>query len=120
MQRAARELNAAVLALQELIRREYPSRREVERRFLSKESQSKRWVIVLVLVVMSAMISFISTVTTVSSCFLQPPSQTAAACNLMPGFKETQRRNQQIIDNFNQLDKITKKNTNRLDELEGR
>lgn len=120
MQRAASELQAAVLAMKELVEREYPSRREVERRFLSKDGQNKRWATILALVLVAALLGFIGTVSTVSSCFLNRPDETPAVCNLMPGFKETQVRNQRIIDRFERLDEITRKNGVRLDNLERR
>lgn len=88
MRQAAEELHAAVTALHELIEREYPSRREVERRFVRQDTAHRRWAIVLAMVVASAFISFIGTVATVSTCFLGDP-QHPAACNWLPGYEET-------------------------------
>lgn len=118
MQQAARELHAAVVALKELIEREYPSRREVERRFQSKAKSSQRWYLVLALILVSALLGFVSTVTTVSTCFLRPVAETPSACSWLPGYDETQERNQRIIERFEQLYQITERNDRRLARLE--
>lgn len=118
MQEAARELHSAVIALKELIEREYPSRREVERRFTSKAKSTSRWYLVLVLILVSALLSFVGTVTTVSTCFLRPVGDTPSACGWLPGYDETQDRNQRIIDRFEQLRQITERNDRRLTRIE--
>lgn len=118
MQEAAKELHSAVIALKELIEREYPSRREVERRFQGKAKSAQRWHLVLVLILVSALLSFATTVTTVSTCFLRPIEDTPSACGWLPGYDETQERNQRIIDQFSELQEITERNERRLDRLE--
>lgn len=117
MQQAAQELHRAVLALTELIEREYPSRREVERRFTTKESSLKRWYLVMALILVSSFISFVSTVTTVSVCFLGD-SDHPDICEVLPGYKESEQRNQDLINLLTQLNRITTRNDARLDRLE--
>lgn len=117
MQEAARELHLAVVALQELIQRECPSRWEVERRFQSKAGSTQRWHLALVLILVSALLSFIGTVTTVSTCFLRPVEDIPGVCGWLPGYDETQKRNQRIIERFDQLREITERNERRLDRL---
>lgn len=102
MQQAAKELHSAVLALKELIERDYPSRREVERRFQPRNVSNKRWSIAFVMIVASGMLSFFTTVGTVSACFLgadEPPQ----ACNLLPGYADSMERNQRELERFSEL-----------------
>jgi hypothetical protein len=47
---AVTELRAAILALTELIQREYPNREEVEKRFTKKKTSQRRWFLVLALI----------------------------------------------------------------------
>jgi hypothetical protein len=117
MQEAARELHLAVVALKELIEREYPSRREVERRFISRESSRKRWAVVLAMVVISACLSFVTTVATVSGCFLGDPDH-PKICEVLPGYEDTMDRQKRFEEQFKQLGEITKRNDRRLTRLE--
>lgn len=117
MQQAANELHAAVIALRELVEREYPSRSEVENRFASKAKSTQRWYLLIVLILASAFISFLSTVTTVSACFLGDPSH-PKVCEVLPGYKQSEQRSRDLVELLTELQKVTLNNDARLDQLD--
>lgn len=117
MREAARELHAAVVALRELIDREYPSRGEVESRFVTKEKGLRRWYLLLVLIIVSGLLGFAGSVSAVSTCFLGDEEHTGA-CNFIPGYSTTKERNEDIYDQFVELQEITKRNEKRIEKLE--
>lgn len=119
MQQAADELHAAAVALTELIKREYPSRREVERRFVSKANNTKRAIWMGVFVLISSMLSFVFTVATVSGCFLGGDDDRPALCSALPGYTETEQRREEVNKLFRELVKITRSNDERISRLEG-
>src|SRR3954471_8564853 len=85
------ELHSTLIAIRELIEREYPSRKEVERRFVSKHKSQQRLGVLLLVILISGALSFIGTVSTVSTCFLGD-SDHPSACQAMPGYKESEDR----------------------------
>ena len=117
MQEAAKELHSAVMALKELIEREYPSRREVERRFTSKESAKKRVTAIMLLIVVSAFLSFTSTVATGFRLF--PPGKgNAGSLRNASGYEDSMDRQRLFEKNFKELNEITRRNSKRLNDLE--
>lgn len=119
LEQAAKELHAAVLALSEFVEREYPKRKEVERRFQTKSSSTKRLVGIIVLILVAVSLSYISAIGTVSSCFLGGLKH-PEVCQLMPGYQESQTRNEQIILEFRELQKRSLANEQRIIDLENR
>lgn len=119
MHQAAKELREAVVALKELINREYPSRGEVEARFQSKQNAQNRMIFVILTVLCSFILSFFATVGTVSTCFLGDGTQHPPhICSMLPGYNDTIRNNKVILRQFQHLIKVTESNDHRLDRLE--
>lgn len=112
MQEAARELHLAVVALRELIAREYPSRREVERRFVSREQQQKRWAVTFVLIVIASILSFVTTVATVSGCFLGDQEK-PGVCRILPGYQNHFDRRERIDLEHEQLRQLVEQLENK-------
>jgi hypothetical protein len=118
MKEAAEELHAAVLALKELIEREYPSRKEVERRFQSKQNAQVRLTFVILVICISFVLSFFAIIGTISTCFLGDAASSPSACGVLPGYSDTEKKNQDLLQQFEELIKITTRNDHRLDKLE--
>lgn len=117
---AVREMRDATLALRTLIQKEYPTRRELESRYVQKTEQKRRIYLALATMLAAVVGSFFGTVATVSGCFLgsSPGDKPSAACSLMPGYDETREQNEAIIKEFQRLQKITRENQSRIDRLE--
>lgn len=124
MQEAARELHSAVIALKELIERDYPDRSEVESRFMSKGQGKRRWYVVLVLILVSMFLSFVTTTATISTCFLGGGGKDGLShpgiCRILPGYEDTIHQNKQLLKVFSHLMHVTSTNTKRINKLEGR
>jgi hypothetical protein len=116
MKEAATELHGAVVALTELIEREYPSRREVERRFQSKsQSQNRLW-LVFIVILLSVTFSYVMAISTVTTCFLSDNSP--GICNAIPGYTYATDKENTLEEIILRLDKRSKVNDRRLDRLE--
>lgn len=116
MKEAATELHGAVVALTELIEREYPSRREVERRFQSKsQSQNRLWLVLLV-IFLSVTFSYVMAISTVTTCFLDDSSP--KICNAIPGYTYAVDKESSLEKIILRLDERSKVNDRRLDRLE--
>ena len=116
---AADEIHAAVREMRTLITQEYPTRREIERRFMAKSQSNARIWAVAVAVASSLILSYFVTISTVSTCFLGSASDGhPAVCNLMPGYAEAQRTNQELLRQFVELQERSIKNEERINELE--
>ena len=120
MQDAADELHNAAIALRELIEREYPSRRETDAKFSSKRKANQRWYLALILILASTLLSFVTTVSTVSSCFLGRDDKHPQVCQLMPGYEDTVKRNRACLKDYLRLQELIIKNHRRLNRLEKR
>lgn len=120
IQEAARELHLAVVAMRELIEREYPSRREVERRFISRESQEKRVAVAVVLIVLAAMVSFVMTVSTVSGCFLGEDDGRPGVCEILPGYDNHMARRERVEQEHENMRLRIAILESRLTRVEGR
>ena len=115
---AAAELHTAVAALKEFIEREFPTRREVERRFVTRADRKRSLVIILVAVLVSSFLSFCISVTTISTCFLGPSLDHPGVCKAIPGYKESVDNNKEIIKEFRELQERSTRNEKRIDRLE--
>src|SRR5688500_1273885 len=107
--------------MQEMVARNYPSRDEMNRRFEKndhewKKKASTRVALIVAGILVTAVLSFVGTVATVSTCFLRV--NVPSACGALPGFNETQKRNERIIKEFMRLGEITERNDRRLTRLE--
>jgi hypothetical protein len=111
------ETHAAIVLLRELIDREYPDRAEVERRFTRKGESNRKLAFGLVLMFITVVLSYFMTVTTISSCFLGG-AEHGRACNVLPGYKESVNRNNDLIKQFIELQRRSMKNERRIDRLE--
>jgi hypothetical protein len=116
IQSAAHELHLTVIALTELLEREYPKREEVEQNFISKNTGRKRWIVAVCFVLATTGLAFLGTIGTVSTCFLQGTNPTM--CNVLPGYSDTQLRNRKIVSEFRHLQEVTENNDKRLTQLE--
>lgn len=116
IQSAAHELHMTVIALTELLEREYPKREEVEQNFISKNTGRKRWIAGTLFVFLTTGLAFLGTIGTVSTCFLQGTNPTM--CNVLPGYADTQLRNRKIVSEFRRLQEVTDENARRITELE--
>lgn len=114
------ELRSAISALHELIEREYPRRGELEEEFAKKITSERRWILVVVLLPFIFMISYFSSITTISTCFLGEIGKDPgpAICNVIPGYSDSLSRNEQLVGRFERLIAITERNDERLRRLE--
>lgn len=117
LQEIAKETHAAVVALRELIEREYPSRGEVERRFTKKNESNKKLAFGLVILFITVVVSYFMTVATISSCFLGGVEH-PDFCNVLPGYAEADERGKNLIEEFVNLQERSIRNEKRIDQLE--
>jgi hypothetical protein len=116
---AVTELRAAILALTELIQREYPNREEVEKRFTKKKTSQRRWFLVLALIPIMLVVSLFGSAATVSYCFLSEGGyEHPGACGVIPGYNEAVDANDVLIKQFEQLIATTETNKKRINNLE--
>lgn len=130
MQQIAEETHAAVAALTEFIRREVPSRTEVEARFPNRSELSLKrrqaWFIIAGITVLALFFGFLATVTTVSACFVggnpQPDGtvEHSPVCGIMPGYNESVAQQEELIKQFKKLVETTQRNELRIQRLERR
>ena len=123
---AVRALTIAVERLEKTLHDEYPKRSEIERRFVTEESSKKRRNraigLVVVFVISTVILSYIVTVSTISTCFLgnsslgQPPH----ICSVLPGYDFAQHKNRVILKQFKHLISVTDKNEREIKRLERR
>ena len=100
---AIRELNAATVSLRTLIAREYPTRKEMEREFVRKDDTKRRMTIVMLSLLISSLVCFVGTITTVSTCFLDEGPTHPAICNVMPGYSDAIKRQKDFEDSYENL-----------------
>jgi hypothetical protein len=113
------ELRAAILALTELIEREYPNREEVEKRFTKKKTSQRRWLLVLAMIPVMILVSLFGSAATVSYCFLSDGGyEHPGACGLIPGYNKAVEANDVLIKQFEQLITTTERNEKRIKKLE--
>jgi hypothetical protein len=118
---AIREMREATQALRTLIEKDYPTRRELESRFVQKSNQRARIWIAVIMLLTATVGSFFGTMTTVSTCFLGDPGKKhLTVCEIMPGYKEAEERNKVLLKEFVDLQKRTLSNQRRIEKLEGR
>lgn len=122
--KAVKDLTEAVNTLEKTLH-EYPKRHEVEARFATKDESQKRafkfLLIGLAFVLIAFIASFIVTVTTVSKCFISPDARAGTAgsfCNILPGYRDAQKENQQLLKDFKKLLEQPGINDRRLDRIE--
>ena len=117
---AARELQRATIAVRTLLEKDYPNRRELEAQFIRKSEIKNRFALWVVALLISAVVSFFGTVTTVSTCFLGADTGHPGWCEAIPGYRETLENQQQWIEEMQELQRRSQSNEKRLDRLEGR
>lgn len=110
---AVNNLTRVVTNLDELLRRDYPKRAEIERRFLSKVESRKlmaKMVVIAFLVVLS---SYATTTMAYASCYIG--AENPRWCELMPGFDkrldrfdDLNRRNDQLGERVSKLEEKVK------------
>jgi hypothetical protein len=125
------QLLAAVHVLTETVEKleatlhEYPKRDEVESTFATKKESKRRafrvLMLGLVMMFISLFVSYLVTVSTISTCFLTNSARTGdgvAACHWLPGYPETQRDSRVRLDQFMKLLEVPPQNDARLDRIE--
>lgn len=118
---AARELQRATIAVRTLLEKDYPNRRELEAQFIRKSEIKNRFALWVVALLISALVSFVGTVTTVSTCFLgESAFDHPQFCEIMPGYQDTLDGQQKLIDQLRELQRRSVSNERRLSDLEGR
>ena len=122
---AVRQLTEVVTRLETTLREEYPKRAEVERKFTTKKESMERrrqWIITLTLMfAISLFLSVGVTATTVSYCFLTEDArlgQAPVGCEVIPGYAEAQKRNKDVLAQFEDLLRQPAINDRRLDRIE--
>lgn len=115
---AVRDLTQVVKALDILLREEYPKRTEVERRFVSRKTASRRAWTVIALILATVVASYFFSIGTVSYCFLGNTVDPPAYCNIMPGYNHAVKKNNRLIKIFNGIVKTTETNSKRIAKLE--
>lgn len=116
---AVNRLNETSQELNRTLKEDYPKRREIEHRFITKEASRIRVKILVAAILAASVLSFFTTVTTVSTCFLGDPDH-PYPCNWMPGYEEAQQQNREILREFRNLQETTRRNEERLDNIQGR
>lgn len=114
---AVQELRQSVQDLSAAVEREYPKRAEVEDRFTTKESAKRRFLLFIVIVIVSLSASYFVTISTVSACFLDRPPH-VDACGLIPGFEESEDRGAILLKRFAQNEELLLQQERRLNRIE--
>lgn len=123
LQDAVQELHAVVLALKELLEREYPRRDEIERRYLDKYDLAaktrKNWIIVAVMGLVMLFTGFFASVTTVSYCFLGSAQDGGRpVCEVIPGYEQSLEVGKQRLKIFEEMIGTMERNERRINRLE--
>ena len=85
-----------------------------------KRVSSQRMVKFIFLSLIASMLfSVFFTLSTVSNCFLVTQGSPSEYCNYIPGFEDAQKRNNDLIKEFKELQQRSKANERRIDRLEG-
>ena len=85
-----------------------------------KRENKKYLVIIFALIVSSIFISIVSTTAVVSVCFLSGPDDVPGICTTIPGYHDSVENNKKLLKQFEQLQKVTQENQQRIDKLEKR
>lgn len=117
LQSAVTKLVEVVSVLQQTIEGEYISRREVTDMFTSKQQsiKARKWFAALILA--SLLAGFLTTISTVSLCFLTPQGD-QVACHILPGYAQAQERSKKLNGIFVEMQRKTQVNGDRIIELE--
>lgn len=107
---AVKQMAIATQAMRTLIDKEYPTRREMEARFVEKVESRRTLVIAVVVGLISAILSFFGTISTVSTCFLGGDTEHPAVCSFMPGYDESQRQSEEFFKEFERMRQQIEKN----------
>ena len=110
------ELKQVVRALTKVIEEDYPKRKEVETRFTTKQTAARRFSIVTAFIVISLIVSYFVSISTVSVCFLSQDQP--ASCELIPGYSASKDHNLKILNEFIELQQRSLDNERRIDRLE--
>ena len=102
---ATRELVAEVRTLKDRVERDYANRSEIEAKYASKYTVSKRRTQAIIILFLAIVASYFITVGTTSYCFLDQAAATHGYCQILPGFDETQARNAELVHEFRELQK---------------
>lgn len=114
--RDVRALITEVRALSDQLKK-FPEREEVRRNYVARQEARKRVVYFVAFILISFVISYGMAITTVSVCFLSA-NVSQNTCSYIPGYEDSMKRNQKLIEQFERLNRITSRNTNRLDKLQ--
>lgn len=109
---AVTKLTEVVAALDETLKRDYPTRRDIAKR---------RWQFAgAVLLAITA--SYFCTIGTISYCFLDgiPNEGDKPFCQMLPGWEKSFDNNRHAQQTFEELIKKTAENDARLDKLESK
>ena len=113
LQEAVEELHGIVVALRELLEREYPKKSEIRRQ------NKKGWLIMAVLLPSMFAISFFASVTTVSYCFLgEAQDGGRPECSIIPGYASSIELGEQRIKIFEEMIDQMARNERRISRLE--
>lgn len=100
---AVREMAAATAALRTLIQKQYPTRREMEADYVRKETTKRRLALIFSVILVSALVCFVGTVSTVSTCFLGGDDKHPGVCKLLPGYTDATDRQKEFERQFKHM-----------------
>jgi hypothetical protein len=119
---AVQHLSRVVKALDDRLARDYPKWADVERDFLTKVQGKKRVQLFALAAVVSTILSFFVTVSSVNYCFLNgvPEPGDRDICQVFPGWEESFESNRRFVDEFTKLQAQIEDSQVRLQKLEGK
>lgn len=115
---AVKALNTSVVALRTFVEREYPKRKEVEDTYATKKEARARRNSFILLSIVGLIGSFIVTVSTLTTCFLDEDSNPPAACNLIPDYTEATERDDTLIAEFRRIQSDLARHERELNRLQ--
>jgi hypothetical protein len=121
---AVQDLTETVKGLESALT-QYPKRTEVERKFATKhesKQRAKRYLVLgLAMTLISLVVAYFVTISTVVVCFISDDARSGAApqvCHRLPGYSETQEESQELRKRLIDLLEKPDENSERLDKIE--
>ena len=106
---AVKQLIRVVEALDRTLKNDYPKRVEVRRARRNFAGA----------VILALLLSYFATINTVSYCFLSGKANSDQSfCHIFPGYTESQDRNKDILNLFNEIVDTTHKNRTKIDDMQ--
>lgn len=105
--KSVKELRIALYDLTRVLEKDYIKREEIERRYSTKEGSLRRYWSAILILLCVIFLAYMGSIITVSGCFLDEAPH-PAACSAIPGYDDANARNDQIMKQFENMQKMLK------------